>query len=140
MFRKREGSRPVPVMASSHAVSSAFRVASEGVDGVFSPHSAKHCIGQLGWTLCKTPEQMRAWSLNMGHDDEAVTRKYYAKIPEDRVGALIEEIGQGRGDEAAGHSEDLEVMLAFSDHDLAKGTPEFERALWLIDQRRKRNG
>jgi hypothetical protein len=70
--------RTVAAMKSTHAVSTAFKLASSLIGKSFSPHSAKHCIGQPSWIFCRTAEQRQAWSANMGHDDENITLSYYS--------------------------------------------------------------
>lgn len=34
----------------------------------FPPHSFRHSLGHLMQTVCRTPEQMKAWSQNLGHE------------------------------------------------------------------------
>jgi integrase len=121
-------------MSSTYAISRAFKKASSEIGLSFSPHSAKHCIGLLGWDFCRTPEQTKAWSLNMGHENEAITEKYYSKIHPDR----IEEIFQDFGERPSETIDDKELMLLYHDHELIKGTPNFERARRLVEERRYR--
>ncbi|MBT0958210.1 site-specific integrase [Alphaproteobacteria bacterium KMM 3653] len=132
----RNGGGAVPVMGSSHAVTSAFRGASAAVGKAFSPHSAKHCIGKLGQQRCRTPQQFRAWSLNMGHESVAITQEYYDKMSEGQVLELIEETRQPESVVADQSIADMELMLRYHEHGLTKGTPEFEEAEALVMERR----
>jgi hypothetical protein len=34
----------------------------------FNPHSFRHALAILGERTCKTPEQFKAWSQNLGHE------------------------------------------------------------------------
>jgi hypothetical protein len=34
----------------------------------FNPHSFRHPLVQLGQAVCKSPEQFKAWSHNLGHE------------------------------------------------------------------------
>lgn len=129
----REGRslRPVLPMSSTHAVSRAFREASREISQSFSPHSAKHFIGQLSWRFCKSPEEFKAWSSNMGHEDERVTQKYYSNISVPRVAEIFEAFDEVETETR----EDKDLMLAYHEHKLDRGTPEFERAADLVLKR-----
>jgi integrase len=129
----RSQSQPVLPMSSTNAVSSAFRTASRGIGKSFSPHSAKHFIGQLSLTACKSPEELKAWSVNMGHDDEAVTLRYYKNVSEVRVFEIFEAFGHEKHETA----DDAGLMLKYHEHRLDRGTPEFERAEMLVLERLK---
>ncbi|MEY8119970.1 tyrosine-type recombinase/integrase [Falsihalocynthiibacter sp. BN13B15] len=124
----------ITVMKSIHAVSKSFKLAGDFIDMRLSPHFAKYCVGQLSWMHCRTLEQQKAWSLNMGHDDLAVTQKYYSKIPALRISEIFDAFGQA--DEAS--SEDAELLLLYHEHELTKGSPDFERATRLLEARRKK--
>jgi integrase/recombinase XerD len=47
----------------------------------FNPHSFRKTIVQLGEQLCSGPEEFKAWSQNLGHDDVMVTYLSYGKVP-----------------------------------------------------------
>jgi integrase/recombinase XerD len=55
----------------------------------FPPHSFRHTLGHLMQTMCRTPEQIRAWSQNLGHENIATTLTSYGKIDPHRQGAVI---------------------------------------------------
>jgi integrase len=129
------GSERIKAMASTHAISSTFKLASRLVEKQFSPHSAKHCIGQLGLDLCKTPEQTKAWSQNMGHEGEDITQRYYQNIPESGVHEIIEEVGSDGID--TGAEGDKELLLSFFENRLTPGTPEHLRGRLLAHEREK---
>lgn len=126
--------RPVPVMKSTNAISAAFKIASKALPKQFSPHSAKHCIGQVSWSVCRTAEERKAWSANMGHDDEDVTQRYYSKISDDRMAQIFAGFAAQTGET----DEEKELMLLYHEHELSKGTAEFEHAKRLIEARRAR--
>ena len=48
----------------------------------FSPHSLRSTLGLLGQRFCKTIEDSKSWSLNMGHSDIATTFQYYGRLDE----------------------------------------------------------
>jgi hypothetical protein len=35
----------------------------------FNPHSFRKALAQLGERVCRTPEELKAWSQNLGHED-----------------------------------------------------------------------
>jgi integrase len=55
----------------------------------FPPHSLRHTLGHLMQTMCRTPEQIRAWSQNLGHENIATTLTSYGRIDPHRQGAII---------------------------------------------------
>jgi len=122
----------VPAMSSIHAVTVAFRVASGLIGKRFSPHSAKHCIGALGLSICRSVEAQAAWSVNMGHENMEVTSRYYQKLPQERVDEVFEHFGIGEVEEIP--NEELVLMLRYHEHILVKGTPEFDRAKKLVSE------
>src|SRR5262249_28130604 len=44
----------------------------------FPPHSFRHTLGHLMQRVCRTPEQMKAWSQNLGHENISTTLTSYA--------------------------------------------------------------
>jgi integrase/recombinase XerD len=55
----------------------------------FVPHSFRKTLGILANTHCSTPEQFKAWSLNMGHENIATTLSAYCPVSPARQGELI---------------------------------------------------
>jgi integrase/recombinase XerD len=50
----------------------------------FNPHSFRHALAVLGERMCKTPEEFKAWSQNLGHDRVMTTLTSYGQIQETR--------------------------------------------------------
>ena len=46
----------------------------------FNPHSFRNTLAQLGQRVCRTPEEMKAWSQNLGHEEMMTTFTSYGKI------------------------------------------------------------
>lgn len=42
--------------------------------------------------MCQTPEQFKAWSQNLGHEDVLTTFTSYGTVPAHRQGELIREM------------------------------------------------
>ena len=55
----------------------------------FHPHSLRHTLARLGETLCRTPEEFKAWSQNMGHEKVRTTFDSYGSVTSDRQGEII---------------------------------------------------
>ena len=63
----------------------------------FGPHSFRKTLGILANDHCKTPEQFKAWSMNLGHENIATTLSAYCPVSPGRQGELI----RGMGNRAA---------------------------------------
>jgi integrase len=55
----------------------------------FNPHSFRNTLVRLGQDACRTPEQFKAWSQNLGHEGVLTTFLSYGEVPCDRQGELI---------------------------------------------------
>jgi site-specific recombinase XerD len=65
----------------------------------YNPHSFRDMLVHHAFTLNLSPEQMKAWSQNLGHADVLTTFTSYGQIPTQRQGQLIRESGdRNRGD------------------------------------------
>ncbi|NCO22306.1 MAG: site-specific integrase [Rhodobacterales bacterium] len=55
----------------------------------YGPHSFRKTLGGLTNEYCKTPEQFKAWSMNLGHENIATTLSAYCPVSPSRQGELI---------------------------------------------------
>lgn len=55
----------------------------------FNPHSFRNTLVQLGQDACKTPEQFKAWSQNLGHEKVLTTFLSYGEVACQRQGEII---------------------------------------------------
>ncbi len=55
----------------------------------FNPHSFRNTLVQLGQDVCKTPEQFKAWSQNLGHEKVLTTFLSYGEVACHRQGEII---------------------------------------------------
>jgi hypothetical protein len=55
----------------------------------FNPHSFRNTLVQLGQKVCKTPEQFKAWSQNLGHEKVLTTFLNYGEVACQRQGEII---------------------------------------------------
>ena len=57
-----------------------------------SPHLFRKTLVRIGETLCKTPEEFKAWSQNLGHDHVSTTFSSYGYVEEYRQGEIIKNL------------------------------------------------
>lgn len=88
-----ENHKSVPVMSTIHAVTQSFSIACRQNAVNFTPHSAKHCIGAERDERPLTQIERKAWSENMGHENEQITERHYGKLPDERRFEVLESIG-----------------------------------------------
>ena len=55
----------------------------------FNPHSFRNPLVRLGQTVCKSPEEFKAWSQNLGHDKVLTTFLSYGQVESPRQGQII---------------------------------------------------
>lgn len=60
----------------------------------FNPHSFRNTLVQYGETICKTPEEFKAWSQNLGHEKVLTTFLSYGEVGASRQGEIIQGLGK----------------------------------------------
>jgi integrase len=55
----------------------------------FNPHSFRNTLVQLGQDVCRSPEQFKAWSQNLGHEKVLTTFISYGEVGYQRQGEII---------------------------------------------------
>ena len=126
--RQRHQREPVPVLNTNGPVNRAFKIASQGIGKSFSPHSARHFIKALGDRACSSPEERKAWSQNMGHENEAITEMHYAKMTTESRMQILADVGCHHSmSQTAEWDSDKELMLQYLFGELPKGSPEYLR-------------
>ncbi len=73
----------------------------------FNPHSFRKTLARIGERLCKTPEEFKAWSQNLGHEHVSTTLTSYGAVPRHRQGEIIRALGA----QSSSASEDLAELL-----------------------------
>lgn len=56
----------------------------------FNPHSLRNTLVRLGETVCRTPEEFKAWSQNLGHEGVLTTFFSYGEVEGRRQGEIIQ--------------------------------------------------
>jgi hypothetical protein len=76
--------------SSTSPVRSIFRDAFVGAGlPYFNPHSFRNTLVRLGQDLCKSPEEFKAWSQNLGHEKVLTTFLSYGSVACDRQGEIL---------------------------------------------------
>src|SRR4051794_1053434 len=76
--------------ATADAVQKIFKQLFEGAGFFgFNPHSFRHALAALAERTCRTPEDFKAWSQNLGHAGVLTTFFSYGTVPEQRQVELI---------------------------------------------------
>lgn len=132
-----EGRTPIKPWATSSSIGKAFRRASEAANlPYFNPHSARHNVFFRRDSYCRNWRQRKAWSLNGGHENEAITDRNYAKVTDEECKQVFFEFTQSNGETL----EDKDLMIDLQLGKLFPGTPEHARATRLISARMDHGG
>ena len=115
-------------MGSPHAVDTVFQRAGALVGRKITPHSARHTMARHGEQTVRTPEQRKAWSMNMGHDSETTTWGNYGKMTEE---AQARAMAQTSEDSTLTY-EDLEILVRRLLLVFSRDSPEFQRSEQLL--------
>ena len=58
----------------------------------YHPHSFRNTLGRLGETLCRSPEEFKAWSQNLGHEGVLTTFYSYGEVGTSRQREIIQSL------------------------------------------------
>lgn len=90
-----------------------FRAAFEAARIPYAhPHSYRKTLARLGQSLCRSPEEWKAWSQNLGHESEMTTFVGYGEVPENRRSEILRDLGSKKASPVRS-SLDLESLEAF---------------------------
>lgn len=79
----------------------------------FNPHSLRHALATFGERICRSPEEFKAWSQNLGHEGVLTTFHSYGPVPELRQAELIKGLGS-----RPAHAEGVEALAKAIRHAL----------------------
>jgi integrase len=77
----------------------------------FHPHSIRKTLAKLGEQVCASPEEFKAWSQNLGHEQVLTTFLSYGSVATDRQGAIIRGLGAKRSSKQAGAEDIAEAVV-----------------------------
>ena len=78
----------------------------------FNPHTLRRTLVQLGERLCRTPEEFKAWSQNLGHETVLITFSSYGEVTRARQAQLIRQLGQVKSSTSC-PMEAIDALLRF---------------------------
>lgn len=116
-----EGFRPVGLerahWSNASPIRRIFRQAYERAGlPTYNPHSIRDTLIQLGERVCHTPEEFKAWSQNIGHDDVMTTLLSYGEVSPARQAQIIGNLGSKPTD-----PNDLQQLLLQAAERLGRG-------------------
>lgn len=62
----------------------------------FNPHTLRNTLVRLGQERCQNPEEFKAWSQNLGHEQVLTTFLSYGAVATHRQGEIIQGLAHGR--------------------------------------------
>lgn len=130
------GMQSVEPLESSRPLQVAFTRVSEAIGQPCTPHSARHTLKALGARICRTQEERKAWSMNLGHDDDQITERYYGKMSQEQCDALMDFLKS----EEAFTEEEKDIILDYHEKRFTRGTREYQAAQRLAQKREKARG
>ncbi len=74
----------------------------------YNPHSFRTTLVRLGETLCRLPEEFKAWSQNLGHEKILTTLLNYGEVTTQRQGEIIKNLAHIRQPDPSGIADMLE--------------------------------
>ena len=77
-----------------------------------NPHSFRDTLVRLGQRMCRTPEEWKVWSQNLGHESEATTFVGYGQVPAHRHAEIMRAFSKARPDPLP-PGLDIEALKAF---------------------------
>ncbi|HEY8596259.1 MAG TPA: tyrosine-type recombinase/integrase [Devosiaceae bacterium] len=89
--------------SSATAIRKIFREAFERAGlPYFNPHSFRNTLTALGQQRCQSPEEYKAWSQNMGHEDVLTTFTSYGAVAASRQAEIMARLCHAKDDAEAG--------------------------------------
>jgi len=77
----------------------------------FNPHSFRNTLVRLGQDVCKSPEQFKAWSQNLGHEKVLTAFTSYGEVACDRQGEIIRNLAISQGSVRSNADEFAEAVV-----------------------------
>lgn len=83
---------------SAAAIRAIFKKAFENAQlPYFNPHTIRSTLAMLGERTCKTPEQFKAWSQNLGHEQVLTTLTSYGQVTQGRQDEILIQMADAEG-------------------------------------------
>jgi integrase len=79
--------------SGASTIRSVFRKAFNAAElPYFNPHSFRSTLSVLGQKECRTPEELKAWSQNLGHESVLTTFYSYGEVQTQRQGEIFKQL------------------------------------------------
>lgn len=76
----------------------------------FHPHSFRHTLARLGEQVCKSPEEFKAWSQNLGHEEVLTTFTSYGAVSNHRQVEILRRMRLNTGSDENSSNPDPETV------------------------------
>ena len=98
--------------SSAAPIRGIFRDAFQAADlPYFNPHSLRSTLVHLGETRCKSPEDFKAWSQNLGHEGVLTTFCSYGTVGNRRQGEIIQSLAESHRSESPDVAEIVKAVV-----------------------------
>jgi integrase len=77
----------------------------------FNPHSFRNTLVRLGQDRCKSPEEFKAWSQNLGHEKVLTTFTSYGAVARDRQGEILRALATPQQPVQSGANQIVEALF-----------------------------
>lgn len=77
----------------------------------YNPHSLRHTLVALGQERCKSPEEFKAWSQNLGHEGVLTTFYSYGTVARSRQAEIIRSLAGAAADDRRFSKAELMRMI-----------------------------
>lgn len=94
--------------SNSTSIRKIFRESFEGAGlTYFNPHSLRKTLVNFGEKICQSPEEFKAWSQNLGHEQVLTTFLSYGEVATQRQGEIIQHLKHPQRDIQNDHLDKL---------------------------------
>ncbi|MGF1762613.1 tyrosine-type recombinase/integrase [Aliivibrio kagoshimensis] len=81
----------------------------------FNPHSFRNTLVRLGENLCRTPEEFKAWSQNLGHESVLTSFYSYGDVPDYKQAALLRKLAEPADNTSSDMEEQFKQFMKFQE-------------------------
>jgi integrase/recombinase XerD len=81
----------------------------------FNPHSFRNTLVRLGENLCRTPEEFKAWSQNLGHESVLTSFYSYGDVPDYKQAALLRKLAEPADSTSSDMEEQFKQFMKFQE-------------------------
>lgn len=106
---------------NASAIRRIFRAAFEAAGLPYAnPHSLRDTLAMLGEQRCRSPEEFKAWSQNLGHEKALTTFTSYGTVATNRQADIIAQLREKAGDENSLSPDAVAAITAILDRERKK--------------------